>query len=122
MKNRQAVARFHKEIRAVAALDHPHIVAAYDAGSDKGGHYFVMEYVEGHDLVYLVKESGPWPVHGSCECIRQAAKGLQSAHEKGMVHRDIKPTNLLVSTDPGSGAPRVKILDLGLARFVSETV
>ena len=122
MKNRQAVARFRKEIQAVAALDHPHIVAAYDAGSDKGVHYLVMEYVEGHDLGYLVKEGGPLPVDWSCECIRQAAKGLQSAHEKGMVHRDIKPTNLLVATDPDSGAPRVKILDLGLARFVTETV
>jgi WD40 repeat protein len=122
MKNRQAVARFRKEIQAVAALDHPHIVAAYDAGSDKGVHYLVMEYVEGHDLGYLVKECGPLPVEWSCDCIRQAAKGLQSAHEKGMVHRDIKPTNLLVATDPDSGAPRVKILDLGLARFVTETV
>jgi WD40 repeat protein/serine/threonine protein kinase len=122
MKNRQAVARFRKEIQAVAALDHPHIVAAYDAGSDKGVHYLVMEYVDGHDLGYLLKESGPLPVDWSCECIRQAAKGLQSAHEKGMIHRDIKPTNLLVATDPDTGSPRVKILDLGLARFVTETV
>jgi WD40 repeat protein/serine/threonine protein kinase len=122
MNNRQAVARFRKEIQVVAALDHPNIVAAYDAGSDKGVHYLVMEYVEGHDLGYLLKERGPLPIDWSCECIRQAARGLQSAHERGMVHRDIKPTNLLVATDPETGAPRIKILDLGLARFVTETV
>ena len=113
VKNRQAVARFRKEIQAVAALDDPHIVAAYDAGHADGVHYLVMEYVEGHDLGWLVKHNGPLPVEWSCECIRQAALGLQYAHEQGMVHRDIKPTNLLVTKDPDSDRPLVKILDLG---------
>lgn len=122
MRNRQAVARFRKEIQTVAALDDPHIVAAYDAGSVGGVHYLVMEYVEGHDLGCLLKYKGPLPVAFACECIRQAAQGLQYAHEKGMVHRDIKPTNLLLATDPESARPLIKILDLGLARFVSEAI
>lgn len=122
VKDRRAVARFRKEIQAVAALDDPHIVAAYDAGSAGGVHYLVMEFVDGHDLGYLVKQTGPLPIEWTCECIRQAAEGLQYAHEQGMVHRDIKPTNILVSQDADTGRPLVKILDLGLARFVSETV
>src|SRR5262249_9642096 len=75
---------------------------------------------DGHDLGYLLSEEGPLPVEWACECIRQAALGLQYAHEKGMVHRDIKPTNLLVAKDPESDRPLVKILDLGLARFANE--
>lgn len=122
MKNRQAVARFRQEIQAVAALDDEHIVAAYDAGFTGGVHYLVMEYVEGHDLGYILNQNGPLPVAWACECIRQAALGLQHAHKQGMVHRDIKPTNLLVARQPESDRPLVKILDLGLARFVSETV
>ncbi len=122
MQNREAVARFRKEIQAVAALDDPHIVAAYDAGSVGGVTYLVMEFVQGHDLGYLLKEEGPLPIEWACECIRQAALALQYAHEKGMVHRDIKPTNVLVAKDPEADRPLVKILDLGLPRFVSETV
>lgn len=121
MKSRQAVARFRHEIQAVAALDDPHIVAAYDAGNERGANYLVMEFVEGHDLGHLVKHNSPLPIDWACECIRQAALGLQHAHEQGLVHRDIKPTNLLVTRDH-EGHPLTKILDLGLARFVSEMV
>ncbi len=120
LKNRQAVRRFLHEIQAVAALDDPHIVAAYDADTYGKIQYLVMEYVDGHDLGYLVKHESPLPVHWVCECIRQAALGLHHAHEQGLVHRDIKPTNLLVAKDPDSDRPLVKILDLGLARFVTE--
>jgi serine/threonine protein kinase/WD40 repeat protein len=120
-KNRQAVARFRQEIQAVAILDDPHIVAAYDAGNERGCNYLVMEYVEGHDLGYLVKQRSPLEIGWACECIRQAALGLAHAHEQGLVHRDIKPTNLIVTTDR-DGRPLTKILDLGLARFVSEMV
>lgn len=121
VKDRRAVARFHKEIQAVAALNHPNIVAAYDADSVGNVHFLVMEYVDGQDLGQLVSADGPLPVGWACECIRQAAEGLQHAHEKGMIHRDVKPTNLLVTTDSENKRPLVKILDLGLARFVSET-
>ncbi|MBY0526245.1 MAG: serine/threonine protein kinase [Gemmataceae bacterium] len=116
-----AVQRFHQEIRAVAQLTHPNIVTAFDAGQVGDRHFFAMEYVEGVDLAKLVKESGVLPVADACEYIRQAASGLQHAHERGMVHRDIKPHNLLLSRS-NSGAPGlksgvIKVLDMGLARL-----
>jgi WD40 repeat protein/serine/threonine protein kinase len=128
--NPDAVRRFHREIRAAAQLEHPNIVRAYDADEVGGNHFFVMEYVEGIDLNKLVKARGPLPVLQACDYIRQAALGLQHAHERGMVHRDIKPANLLVTRGEGREAsksdlsslaphpsPLVKILDMGLARF-----
>ncbi|MGE3806090.1 MAG: serine/threonine-protein kinase, partial [Gemmataceae bacterium] len=112
--NPTAVQRFQREVEAAAKLSHPNIVAAYDADEDKGVHFLVMEFVDGSDLSSLVKKSGPLPVAQAADCISQAAQGLQHAHEEGIVHRDIKPHNLLLS---GSGSKRVvKILDMGLAR------
>jgi serine/threonine protein kinase len=90
-----AVRRFHREIQATAALSHPNIVQAYDADEVRGTHFFVMEYVAGEDLACHVRQHGPLTVAAACDCIRQAALGLQHAHEKGMVHRDVKPHNLL---------------------------
>ena len=84
---------------------------AYDASEHGGVHYLVMEYVEGKDLAAIVKEKGPLPVAQAVECVVQAARGLQYAHEEGIVHRDIKPANLLVDKKG-----TVKILDMGLAR------
>ncbi len=104
------------EARAIAALDHPHIVRAYDfdrdtiAGSDV--YYLVMEYVEGEDLQRIVDKNGPLPYQTAADFIRQAAVGLAHAHEAGLIHRDVKPGNLLVDN---KGV--VKILDLGLARL-----
>jgi formylglycine-generating enzyme required for sulfatase activity/serine/threonine protein kinase len=115
-----AVARFHREIQAAAQLNHPNIVLAYDADQIGDAHFFTMEYVDGPDLAALVKQSGPLPVALACDCIRQAALGLQHAHERGLVHRDIKPSNLLLASggiQPPVGSPVVKVLDLGLARF-----
>ena len=106
------VRRFHREIRAVAALDHPNVIRAYDADEADGVHFLVMEYAEGKDLARLVKEQGPLPVARACDCARQAALGLQHAYERGLVHRDVKPQNLLLTP---SGV--VKVLDLGLARL-----
>jgi serine/threonine protein kinase len=109
-----AVKRFQREVRAAAALDHPNIVVAYDADKIGGTHLLVMEYVDGaRDLSHVVKASGPLPVHQACECIRQAALGLQHAYERGLVHRDIKPHNLLMTAD----GKTIKILDMGLARL-----
>ena len=104
-----AVRRFQREIRAAAQLDHPNIVLAFDADEVGGTHLLVMEYVEGTDLAKLVKQDGPLPVDKACDYIRQAALGLQHAHERGLVHRDIKPHNLLLTParrgqDPGHGA------------------
>jgi len=110
------LARFHREAQAVASLDHPNIVRAYDvdhqADRDSEIHFLVMEYVEGQSLQELVQRSGVCGFLDAAEYIRQAALGLQHAHEAGMVHRDVKPGNLLV--DPNG---TVKVLDLGLARF-----
>jgi serine/threonine protein kinase len=97
LANPEAVRRFYQEVQASGQLHHPNIVLAYDAGPAGSTHYFAMEYVEGVDLARLVKEQGPLPVPQACEYVRQAALGLQHAHEKGLVHRDVKPHNLLVS-------------------------
>jgi hypothetical protein len=119
LKDKGAVARFHREIQAAAALTHPNIVAAYDADRVGGTHFLVMEYVAGRTLDEIARQRGQLPIDEACEYIRQAAVGLQHAHERGMIHRDIKPANLLVARDDGGG-PLVKILDMGLARFSSE--
>ncbi len=108
----QAVARFKREIKAVGRLDHPNIVRAHDARECNGTHFLVMELVTGVDLAELVRRVGPLPIGDACELIRQAALGLECAHQEGLVHRDIKPSNLMLS-DAGV----VKILDMGLARF-----
>jgi len=107
-----AVARFQKEIRAAAQLKDHHIVIAHDAGEAGGSHYLVMEFVEGVSLDRLVAKKGPLPVSLACMFARQVALGLQHAADKGMVHRDIKPQNLMVSRKG-----QVKILDFGLARL-----
>jgi serine/threonine protein kinase/Leucine-rich repeat (LRR) protein len=128
LPDNQSIARFTREMKAVGKLDHPNIVRAYDAGEVEGTHYLVMELVRGIDLGRLVKSNGPLPIPEACEIIRQAALGLQHAHEHGFVHRDIKPSNLMLSAGLGEspGAPdrhlwndppRIKILDLGLARM-----
>jgi serine/threonine protein kinase len=116
-----AVQRFHQEIRAAAQLTHPNIVTAFDAGQAGSAHFFAMEFVEGVDLGRLVKQSGPLSVAASCDYIRQAALGLQHAHERGLVHRDIKPPNLLLSRTAGAnGLGTIKLLDLGLARMQAD--
>ncbi|OAI48954.1 hypothetical protein AYO44_06615 [Planctomycetaceae bacterium SCGC AG-212-F19] len=107
------VARFYREIQIVSQLDHPNVVHAYDAGPFGVTHFLAMEFVEGTDLGKLVKQGGPLPVHQACEYIRQTALGLQHAHERGLVHRDIKPHNLIVSRREAL----VKVADLGLARL-----
>ncbi len=109
------LARFHREARAAAALDHPNIVRAFDVDNEGDTHYLVMEYVEGRDLQVLVEQEGPLPYLTAADYIRQAAEGLYHAHQAGLVHRDIKPANLLVDT---KGV--VKILDMGLARFADD--
>src|SRR5262249_43452358 len=111
---------------------HPNIVIAYDANRAKGGHYLVMEFVDGPNLQELVKEGGPLPVGLACQLMRQAANALQHAHERHMVHRDIKPANLLIvrpSLRPAAdaladskaitpnGTPVLKVVDFGLARI-----
>ena len=109
------LARFQLEAKAAAALDHPNIVRAYDVDHEGNTHYLVMEYVEGSDLQSLVKKSGPLDYAVAADYIRQAARGLSHAHKLGLIHRDVKPANLLVD-----GQNVVKVLDLGLAKFSDE--
>ena len=104
-----AVERFQREVRAAASLTHENIVAAYDAERAGEIHFLAMEYVEGTDLAAVVEREGPLPVAAACEYVLQTAAGLQHAHERGMVHRDIKPHNLMLTDG------RIKILDFGLA-------
>jgi serine/threonine-protein kinase len=111
------LARFHREAQAAAALDHRNIVRAYDVDVDDSGkvHYMVMEYIEGRDVQRMVKDDGPLDFAHAADFTRQAAEGLAHAHQANLIHRDVKPANLLV--DPKNV---IKVLDLGLARFTDE--
>jgi len=96
-ENESLLARFRREVQAVGTLNHDHIIRAHDAGVDDEGPYLVMEYIEGESLSQLLDNRGQLPVAEACEMMRQAAIGLQAAHERGLVHRDIKPSNLMLS-------------------------
>jgi serine/threonine-protein kinase len=130
------ISRFYREVQAAGRLSHPHVVHAFDAGPAGATHYLAMEWVEGVNLQQLAQKSGPLPVAQACEYVRQATLGLQHAFENGLVHRDVKPSNLMVvasgkglvtseekiasaSSLATSHQPlaTVKILDLGLARL-----
>jgi serine/threonine protein kinase len=111
----EVLERFRREAQAVAALDHPNIVRAYDFRREGELHFLVMEYVDGVSLQQLLAKEGPLEIAQACDYARQAAEGLQHAHEAHLVHRDIKPANLLVDR-----AGTVKLLDLGLARYAPD--
>lgn|GEM_PF-7001089 len=112
MANPNAIDRFRREVHIASRLTHPNIVTAYDADEAGGLHFLVMEFVDGESLDKLVAREGPLPVSLACGYIYQAAIGLQYAHAQGMIHRDIKPHNLMLTR---SG--QIKILDFGLARI-----
>ncbi len=114
----ERVDRFLREIQAAAKLHHPNVVAAYSAFPMGKMLVFAMEYVEGDDLAKLVRARGPLPVLNACYFAYQTAQGLQHAHERGMIHRDIKPGNLILFRQGKKGT--VKILDFGLAKVISE--
>lgn len=106
----EAIKRFRREIQSAAQLSHPNVVRAYDAGEANGEPYLVMEYVEGKDLHAVVRENGPLNWQRAINYVTQAAKGLRSAHQRQLVHRDVKPSNILIDCQG-----TVRILDLGLA-------
>lgn len=115
-RDADAVKRFRREVEAASSLKHPHLVAALDSGEDGGTHFYVMEYVPGNDLADLVRTHGRLPVGTAVNCILHAARGLDHAHGKGITHRDVKPSNLLLDRQGN-----VRILDLGLARISRDT-
>jgi len=106
------VKRFHQEVKVAARLTHPNIIATFDASQQDGLHFLVMEYVDGCDLAALVRGNGPLSVSQALDYVIQTAQGLDHAHREGIVHRDVKPANLLLDRDG-----TIKILDMGLARI-----
>lgn len=104
---------FLREIRLQAGLDCPYLVRAYDAGHDGNVHYLVTEYVPGTDLRRLVRQGGPLTMSSAANVIRQAALGLHYAHGLGLIHRDVKPGNILVTPDG-----HAKVSDVGLAAWM----
>jgi len=110
------LARFQREARAAAKLDHPNIVTVYDVGQDGGRHYIVMEYVDGQDLKSLIRQKGRMSVGETLDIVIQVCAGVGHAHKAHLIHCDVKPQNVLVTQDG-----RVKVTDFGIARALSET-
>ena len=125
-----AVASFKGESRAISLMTHPNVIKAFASGEDEGRHFYAMEFVEGMDLERFVQTAGPLPIDHACDYVRQAAQGLQAAHQIGLVHRDVKPANLFLVNPPlppATASPRrapldpvVKVIDWGLARTAAE--
>jgi serine/threonine-protein kinase len=116
------VARFRREALAVAKLIHPNIVQVYDTGIDEGRHYIVMEYVEGRSGAQILQRQGPLDPETAAEAGIQACAGLDYAHRRGIIHRDVKPGNLMITGGPASGGPMtVKLTDFGIARAIEQT-
>lgn len=112
--------RMRREAHIAARLSHPNIVMVFDAGLSGSFFYLAMEYVAGIDLHRLVTQKGPLSLTLACEYLKQAARGLQHAHEQGLVHRDIKPSNFMVAVPRDETGPGIlKLLDLGLARVAT---
>ncbi|HEX4128530.1 MAG TPA: serine/threonine-protein kinase [Pirellulales bacterium] len=112
----EAIVNFTREIRAQAQLDHENLVRAFDAGHDGNVHFLVTEYVPGTDLRRLIRVQGRLSMATAASIITQAARGLEHAHGRGLIHRDVKPGNLLVTPDG-----RCKVSDLGLAGYFNES-
>jgi serine/threonine-protein kinase len=116
------VARFRREALAVAKLIHPNIVQVYDTGIDEGRHYIVMEYVEGRSGAQILQRQGAITPETAAEAGVQACAGLDYAHRRGIIHRDVKPGNLMVVGGPVGGGPMtVKLTDFGIARALAQT-
>ena len=116
------VARFRREALAVAKLIHPNIVQVYDTGKDDGRHYIVMEYVSGRSGAQILQRHGPVEPTIAAEIGIQACSGLDYAHRRGIIHRDVKPGNLMVTGGPvGGGEMTVKLTDFGIARAIEQT-
>jgi len=108
--------RFRHEAQSAASLNHPGIVAVHDYGTDPAGPFIVMELVEGEDLATIIRRTGALPPRAAARLVAQAARAIAAAHERGFVHRDVKPGNILVTREG-----RVKVTDFGIARALSES-
>jgi eukaryotic-like serine/threonine-protein kinase len=116
------VARFRREALAVAKLIHPNIVQVYDTGIDDGRHYIVMECMEGRSGAQILQRQGPLGPETAAEAGTQACAGLDYAHRRGIIHRDVKPGNLMIVGGPvGGGEMTVKLTDFGIARAIEQT-
>ena len=113
--DQQFLTRFHREARAIARLKDPGLVAIYDQGDDPAHPFLVMELVDGGTLRELLRERGPMPPHAMAAVLRPVLSGLGVAHRAGLVHRDVKPENVLISDDG-----EVKLVDFGLVRAIAE--
>src|SRR2546430_1240112 len=110
-QDEQFVERFRREAKNAAGLSHPNIVSIYDRGQAEGTYYIAMEYLEGRTLKELIVTKGPTPIHVAIDYTRQMLAALGFAHRNGIVHRDIKPHNVVVGPDG-----RLKVTDFGIAR------
>jgi serine/threonine-protein kinase len=116
------VERFKREALAVAKLIHPNIVQVYDTGEDEGRRYIVMEYVDGRSGAQILQRQGPVEPETAAEIGIQACAGLDYAHRRGIIHRDVKPGNLMIVGGPvGGGEMIVKLTDFGIARAIEQT-
>ncbi|HJV05434.1 MAG TPA: protein kinase, partial [Actinomycetota bacterium] len=114
-EDRRFVARFRREAQASAGLNHPHVVSVFDTGSHDGVHYIVMEYVEGETLGAILAREGPLPLDRAARIAADVAEALESAHRQGLVHRDVKPGNVMIDRQG-----RVKVVDFGIARAAAD--
>ena len=105
------VSKFHTEAQSAAGLEHPNIVNIYDVGSEDGLHYIVMEYIEGITLKTYIEKKGRLTFKEAVSIAIQVGRGIEAAHNKNIVHRDIKPQNIMISTEG-----KVKVMDFGIAR------
>ena len=120
-ENPAVVERFLREVRASAKLNHPNVVSVFDAESTADSLFLVMEYLEGEDLYALVRNKGRLDPSTACTLLYQATEGVKHAHDRGVIHRDIKPNNLFLVRSKGSvTASFVKVLDFGLAKVLQD--
>ncbi len=118
VRDQSFVVRFRREAQAAAALNHPNVVSVFDTGSDDGTHFIVMEYIQGRTLAQVLREDGPILPERAAEIAESVAEALAFAHDAGIIHRDIKPGNIML-TPTGD----VKVMDFGIARATtSETL
>ncbi|GGE09347.1 hypothetical protein GCM10011571_08290 [Marinithermofilum abyssi] len=106
------IQRFMREAKAAASLSHPNVINVYDVGKERSTHYMVMEYMQGSSLMDLIQEYGPFPTEEAVTIAMQVCDGLHHAHEHGIIHRDIKPHNIMATADG-----RFKVGDFGISRF-----